>query len=168
MSLKASLLFAMQGLSVCWADRHDPRKAAQLETIAEAITVATERARWRGDRRVLAALLLTIAYHESRLCLDVHAGKPGMNRAITLWQIERGSRLTGYRAGLSLEDTISAAVAAATLLARSFQCGSAPISMFRAYAGDRTCKSEAPTFAARARTFAWIRQRMARVQEAAS
>lgn len=167
MSLKASLLFAMQGLAVCYADRQDPRKQAQLETIAEAITVATERTRWRGDRVSLAALLLTIAYHESKLCLDVHAGKRGMNGALTLWQLERGSRLTGYRAGLSLEDTISAAVAAATLLARSFQCGSAVDGMLRAYAGAK-CGVEFPTLRARVRTFHYLRSRMARVEAAAS
>ena len=165
MSLKASLLFAMQGLAVCHADRADARKPEQLDTIAEAIVVASERVRWRGDRRVLAALLLTIAYHESKLCLDVHDGKRGMNGALTLWQIERGSRLTGYRAGLSLEDTISAAFAAATLLARSFQCGSSPAAMFRAYAGAR-CDAEFPTLRARTRTFYWLRQRMARVEAA--
>lgn len=165
--LKAAVLYAITGLTPCWADRGDIRKPAQLETIAEAITVATERARWRGDRMVLAALLITIAWHESKFCLAIHEGKPGMAGALTIFQIERGSRLKGYRAGLDLDSTISAATAAADLLSRSHQCGESPISFFRAYT-SAACDAEFPTLHARVRTFHVVFARLVRAGKAAA
>ena len=165
--LKASILYALQGLSVCWADRHDPRKAAQLDTIAESVAVASERVKWRGDRMVLAALLIAIAYHESRLCLDVHEGRKGMAGAVTLWQLERGANLTGYHAGLSLEDTTSAATAAATHLSRSWQCGATPAGFFRAYAGAG-CETDFKSLKERVATYWFLRARLLRAERGAA
>ena len=165
--LKAAVLYAITGLAPCWADRGDIRKPAQLETIAEAITVATERARWRGNRMVLAALLVAISYHESRFCISTHEGKPGPGAAVTIFQIEPGSRLKGYRAGLDLESTISAATAAADLLSRSFQCGPEAVNVLRSYAGAK-CDSEFPTLRARQRTYFVVFARLVRAEREAA
>jgi len=116
-------------LPVCVADRGEPElKRAQLETVAMAIEAVTPKPSER-------AALITIAWFESRLCRDVHAGSKRGGSGEGLWQIEPGSRLRRPYAGLDQEATEHAAGEALGLWRRSWCPGQGSAARFRVYAG---------------------------------
>ena len=141
------MLTVLQLQPVCWVDRDDARKPAQLAVIAEAIAKAAPT----PER---AAYLISVGWHESRWCLRVHSGAhrgPGRG----LWQIEgRRGKLPGPFVGLSQAETDNAAAVASDVLSRSHQCGSSPAGVFTAYAG-RPCGSPWVTLTSRVRTYYW-------------
>lgn len=144
------MLAALQALPGCWADRHAPEgaKATQHAYISRAIAAKAETV----DE---AAYLVTIAYHESRICLNTHAGL-ARGRGRGLWQIECASRRLPPFEGLSYEATEHAAGEALWMIRHSWQCGNQPKDRFTAYAG-RACGVSWPTMAARVRTWYWVR-----------
>lgn len=136
----------------CWADRHvDPGvKRLQLEVVAGAIASASPTPR-------MAALLISIGYHESRWCLAVHSGQRRGGQGEGLWQLEGRHHGPGARSGLSPGETREAAQLAAAQLKRSQQCGNTPAAVLTAYAG-RPCahvKAGWPTLTARVRGYWW-------------
>lgn len=159
--LATLLLVLINSLPICWADRgasHEV-KQHQFETIATAIATVAKT----DDE---AVLLLTVAYHESRLCLRTHAGEKrfAKQKSLGLFQIEKGSRLPPPYAGLSLADTTAAASAALDLLRRSWQCGRTAGDRMTAYAG-RPC-GDWPSRRARENTFWVLSSRLARERRA--
>jgi len=146
------VLHILMSLPVCYQDRHLPTdvKAGQLQTVASAIaSEAVDKSE--------AAYLVSIAWHESRLCLATHAGRhPGRGRG--LYQIERASGApsagTGY-VGLSLPETVNATRAALHMLRHSYQCGQRPRDRFTAYAG-RPCGLVWPTMLSRERMYYYL------------
>jgi len=106
------------------AQKHD-----QAQMIATAIDEAVEQASgWPDSKRELASLMLTIAWHETRLSLRIHDGrcKPhecDRGRARGLWQLHVHRSLPKERwlrvAGVNLEATRHAAHEAAIALVRS-------------------------------------------------
>lgn len=150
------------------------RKAEQAAIVADAIATATEEvAGWPGPKRELAAILTTIAWHESRFSLDVHAGRcrprecdpdsHGRARARGLWQIWRPYKMPDHEwellAGLDPESTRFSAVVAARIVVRSRRmCRSLekrvdwPRLTFSAYHRN-ACLGESRTLPARVATF---------------
>lgn len=113
----------------CMGDKND---AERLPMIGRAIASVS------NDRRE-AAILLTIAYHESRFCERVHSGEiVGAPNGHGLFQLEPGSHRTPPFAGLSYEATEHAAGEAIALW-RLFKCPSL-YHHFGGYAG-LGCKS---------------------------
>lgn len=134
----------------CWADRNvEPSvKRDQYETIAVAIAEASPNLSRAG-------YLLTIGWHESRWCLDVHSGKERGGRGEGNWQLEGKHHGSEPRSGLSLGATRSSARLASRHVQRSFQCGSKPEQVLTAYAG-RPCwqaKLGWPTLTSRVRGY---------------
>lgn len=149
------ILSFLTSLPVCYADRHlDPRaKNAQLETIATALS---QTAKDESE----AALALSVAWHETRLCLEAHRGGKGVRgRGRGLFQIEPGSRLPRPYEGLSQEETTSASRSAISLLRRSYQCGPSVGDRLTAYAG-RPCGLTWPTLSSRVRFYYWAYSRL--------
>jgi hypothetical protein len=136
------------------ADEGELERRARLATVAHAITEASERATcinqpepctrlWPGPARELAALLLSVAWHESALARNVHAGecKPWecdahrdprtgrtRHRAASLWQLHASGLVPPAEwrelSGTDAESTRRAAWAAARVLAVSRnRCG---------------------------------------------
>lgn len=62
-------------LPVYKADVSAPAKAAQLETLGAAIASAATAEDWPLGEKSLAALLITVGYHESAFALHVHEGR---------------------------------------------------------------------------------------------
>jgi hypothetical protein len=106
--LRALLFHLLMSLppSTHTPEAHEAREA-RMHTVANAVADASEeltgeKRRWPGPARELALVLTTIAWHESGLDRDVHAGeckpfqcdpihnhsgKPVRFRAASLWQI---------------------------------------------------------------------------------
>lgn len=155
---------ALSALPPCWTDRDIPAldKQDQTDTIAASIVYARQHVKWRGSDVDFYATLASIGYHESRYCTSVHAGncppgRCGGGAAFGVWQVEPKRREDGLSlVGLDQDSTNRSALAAATVLSRSWQCGSGPRGMFTAYAG-RACGSRWPTLEERVRTFARLR-----------
>jgi hypothetical protein len=147
------ILSFLTSLPICYADRHlaSGAKEAQLQTIARAVS---QTARDAPE----AALALTVAWHESRLCTAVHSGVAG-GRGRGLWQIEPGSHLPKPYEGLSEEATLSASRSAISLLRRSYQCGPGVADRLTAYAG-RPCGKSWPTLSDRVRFYWWALSRI--------
>jgi hypothetical protein len=131
-SLTTYLLLAISSLPTFKEDVGEfflPKKRAQAEIIAQAIAEVSETTRgWPGSKRELASLLLTVAWHETRLSLRIHDGlcKPyecDRGRARGLWQLHAHASLPKERwlavAGLDLESTRNGAAEAAKALVRS-------------------------------------------------
>jgi hypothetical protein len=131
-NLTAYLLAAIASLPTFHEDIGDElavQKRAQAETIATAITQAVEKTpNWPGSKRELATLLLTVAWHETRLSLRIHDGhcKPyecDHGRARGLWQLHAHASLPRERwltvSGLDLPSTVNGASEAALALTRS-------------------------------------------------
>lgn len=172
MSLTTYLLLAISSLPTFHEDVGESfvsKKRTQAEVIAQAISEVSETTRgWPGTKRELASLLLTVAWHETRLSLRIHDGlcKPyecDRGRARGLWQLQVHRSLPKERwlelAGLDLDSTRSAAEEAAKALVRSRRwCASrtrnadwvAPT--LSAYAGIG-CGGRLKDAAARVRTF---------------
>lgn len=148
-----ALLTVLTSLPVCWADRGVPanEKASQLEVIAAALLARTQ------DPSELA-YLTSIAYHESRLCIAVHAGRV-RGRGRGLFQIEPGSRRVPPFTGLSFEATEHAAGEALWMVRHSHQCGSTPADRFTAYAG-RECEKYWPSLRSRVALWYSVRARL--------
>lgn len=146
--------FALASLPVCAQDLDDPRKPGQLATIAESVAKVSN-----SDDE--AAKLLTLINHESAGCIGVHSGEH-RGRGRGLFQVEgKAHRYPGPLVGLSQAATDNAARVAVTILRKSYQCGPTVRAVFTSYAG-RTCGSDWPTLASRARTYHWMRLRMAK------
>lgn len=139
-------------LPVCYADRDlvPEVKRAQLETVARAVATVAKNASE-------AALLVSVAWHESRLCLEAHRG--GNGPAYGLWQIEPASNLPRPYAGLSYPETESAARSALYHLRHSYQCGPSVGDRITAYAG-RPCGQVWPTLESRVRMYYWVRSKL--------
>jgi hypothetical protein len=147
-----------------------PEKEVRMHVIATAITHAVDRATcyehdytcdsiWGNGRVKLAAMLVTKAYHETRLDRDVHEGRCsryrcGMHRdprtgewspqSITLWQLERPPTMTVERfralAGAGLPETYAAAWQATVRLAAGwYVCKSREAGAFSHYATGNHC-----------------------------
>lgn len=161
----AAVSAALSQLPQCWADRDLPAadKEDQRDTVAVSIVYARSKVKWRGADVDFYAYMGSIAYHETRLCTDVHAGncppgRCGGGRAFGPWQVEPKVRADGLAlVGLDQDSTNRSALAAATVLSRSWQCGSGPRAMFTAYAG-RPCGKAWPTIEERVRTFRRLRE----------
>lgn len=145
------------------------RKQEQAQMIATAIDQAVdESSGWPDSKRELASLMLTIAWHETRLSLRIHDGrcKPlecDRGRARGLWQLQAQRSLPRERwllvAGLNPEATDGAAREAARFVVRSRRMcavatrGRAWIGpTLTAYAG-RGCGGRLPDLQARIRTY---------------
>lgn len=161
-----AVLTALQALPVAKADRLRPEaKARQLEILAVAIAGAVEGTpQWRGDPVDLASLLIAIAYQESRFALDVHAGTDRPHaKSAGLFQIEWLPNHLARRqvVGLSLDETTTAASAAAAILAHSWQCGPSRADILTAYAA-RKCGAPWPTLGQRVATANFVRMTIMR------
>jgi hypothetical protein len=145
------------------------RKQAQAQVIAQAISDVAESAEgWRGTKRELATLLLTVAWHETHFSLRIHEGncKPyecDHGRARSLWQLHVHASLPKETwlslAGVDIESTRRAAREAAKALTRSRNMCSGRAQglelvgqTLSAYAG-RGCARLLPDTAARVRTY---------------
>ncbi|MFZ5890898.1 MAG: hypothetical protein ACOY0T_07600 [Myxococcota bacterium] len=145
------------------------KKQAQAQVIAQAISDVAESAEgWNGSKRELATLLLTVAWHETRFSLRIHAGncKPyecDRGRARSLWQLHAHASLPKETwvglAGLDVDSTRRAAREAAKALTRSRNMCSGRASgvelvaqTLSAYAG-RGCARLLPDIDARVRTY---------------
>ncbi len=105
---------------------------------------------WQGDRKVLAHLLLTQAFFETRLALHVHEGncrshlgECDSGKATSLWQLQAGGHLSKEDweklAGTDLKATTLAAIEATRALGRGLNyCGSVQGAV-SLYATGRTC-----------------------------
>jgi hypothetical protein len=153
----AAILAALVMLPVCWDDRREEARSERLQDVATAIDVAAS-----GDDG-LAALLVTVGYHESRFCRSAHAGGR-RGRGEGIWQIEAGSRRQRPFSGLGLAATTHAAGEAAWLLRHSWQCGSGPAARLTAYAG-RTCGEDWPTLRERVATYWWALTRLRKAEK---
>lgn len=152
------LLGVLNGFPVCWKDRADPRKPEQLATVAAAITTVANASKNPIDK---AGKLLTIFYHESRGCLDVHSGAH-RGRGRGPFQLEgQSKRHEGPFVGLDYESTLNAAQVAGDILDHSFQCGSSPRDVFTAY-GARPCGSTWKTLNERVATYRWATWRLSK------
>lgn len=173
MSLTTYLLTAIASLPTYHEDVGDhlvEQKRAQAQMIATAIDEAVEQVqdRWPDSKRELAALMLAVAWHETRLSLRIHDGrcKPlecDRGRARGLWQLHVHRSLPRERwltvAGLTEAATKSAAREAAIALVRSRRmCAVATRgrdwvgATLTAYAG-RGCGGRLPDLQARIRTY---------------
>lgn len=132
MTLTSYLLAAIAALPVFHEDVGADlvaTKQDQAEMIAGAIAHSVEGAQgWPGTERELAALMLTVAWHETRLSLRIHDGRCrplecDRGRARGLWQLHVHRSLPKERwlrvAGLNRESTDNAAHEAAIALIRS-------------------------------------------------
>lgn len=164
---------ALSQLAPCWADRDLPAidKQDQLDTVAVSIVYARSKVKWRGDTLDFYAMMATIGDRESRYCTDIHAGncppgRCGGGAAFGVFQVEPKRPDDGWAlVGLDQDSTNRSALAAATVLSRSWHCGPGPRGWFTAYAG-RPCGKPWPTLDERVRVF-WrmrelIRKGMAR------
>jgi hypothetical protein len=130
----AWILTILLGWPVFHEDRGVPEaKRAQLETVAQAVGDAADAQRgWPGSSRELAALMLTVAWHETHFSLRIGAGqcKPhecDQGRAHGYWQqhVRSTSSQAAWEqlAGLDAESTGIAAREAARALTRArLQC----------------------------------------------
>ena len=132
MSLTTYLLTAIASLPIFHEDvgeKFATQKHDQAQMIASAIEKAVEQStEWPDSPRELAALMLTVAWHETRLSLRIHDGlcKPhecDNGRARGLWQLHVHRSLPRERwlqvAGFPPENTTRAAQEAAIALVRS-------------------------------------------------
>jgi hypothetical protein len=121
-SLTTYLLAAISALPTFHEDVGEQfvaQKQAQAELIANAISDAAESVQgWPGSKRELAMLLLTVAWHETRLSLRIHEGRCrpyecDHGRARGLWQLHAHASLPHERwltvAGLDAQSTLNAA-----------------------------------------------------------
>ena len=170
MSFTTYILTAISSLPMFHEDVGDQfaaQKQQQAEIIASAISRAAENTRgWPGSKRELATLLLTVAWHETRLSLRIHGGqcKPfecDHGRARGLWQLHTHASLSRERwltvAGLDAESTFNGAAEAALALTRSrHMCRKRGVdwvaATISAYAG-RGCGGGLPDLDARVRTY---------------
>lgn len=130
MTLLPYILSALLALPISKHDlKVDPTvKRAQIETIANAIDVASRHPKWPGTRLELAAMLIIVARFESALALRIHAGKCephecDKGRARGLWQ-QQASSTSSREAwqrlgGLDEQSTTFAAREAARALVRA-------------------------------------------------
>lgn len=139
------------------------QKRAQLITVANAIGAAS-----KGDKD-LAAMLVTVAYHESAISLRIHAGqcKPSEcdhGLAASIWQLHSSKRIPLEEwttlAGLDPGATkLAAKRAAQMLIGARFSCGRDPARMMTSYAGLR-CDAPWPGLAPRLATYAKVRGKL--------
>lgn len=175
MSLTAYLLSAIAALPTFHEDvspELSQQKEAQAQMIATAVTQAVDEASgWPSSKQELAALMVTIAWHETKFSLRIHDGrcKPlecDKGRARGLWQLQAHRSLPKERwllvAGLNPDATRVAAREAATALVRSRRmCGVATRggdwvgATIAAYAG-RGCGGRLPDLRARTRTYRYL------------
>jgi len=125
------VLAALASLPVFVEDRGAERAAAkviQFHHVALAIDDASRAKGWPGSDRELAALMLTVAWHETKLSLRIHAGtcrrwECDRGRARGLWQMhaEATSSTIAWHAltGIDPASTRLAAAEAARALVRS-------------------------------------------------
>jgi hypothetical protein len=114
-------------------DREDPRKRDQLVMVAEAVDYASRVEGWQGRQSELAALLITVGWHESSFALHIHAGKCkpwecDRGRARGPWQVHKNRLNTdSWDSLLGLEPAstrLAAIVAAQALVRARAQCRS--------------------------------------------
>lgn len=154
----AVVLAVLLKLPVCWADRGDHRKPAQLETVAQAITEVANASRNPLDK---AAKLIGIFRWEGVGCLKVHSGE-AKGRGRGLYQLEgQAGRYQGPFTGLDYESTLNATRVAGDILDHSYQCGSTPRDVFTAY-GARPCGSSWKTLDDRVATYRWATWRLSK------
>lgn len=142
---------------------HAQEKRAQLITVANAIGAAA-----KGDKD-LAAMLVTVAYHESAMSLRIHAGqcKPSEcdhGLAASIFQLHSSKRIPldewATLASLDPEATkLAAKRAAQMLIGARYICGRDPARIMTSFAGLR-CDAPWAGLAPRLQTFAKIRGRL--------
>lgn len=173
MNLTTYVLAAIASLPTFHEDlgpAYSSLKQEQARVIAQAIAEVAESAEaWPGSKRELAALLLTVAWHETRFSLRIHEGKCrpyecDHGKARGLWQLHVHALLPReewlHVAGLDSDSTLRAAREAAKALSRSrFMCADSSARgtevvarTLAAYAG-RGCAGQLPDIEARVRTF---------------
>lgn len=118
MKITGIILSMLLSLPPAYVDRDEPDHDTRMQTIAEAIAHASDRATcshayddsrcqpiWTGDETELAALLVTKGWWESRFAKNVHEGRCGpqecdatrlrngtiVHRARSPWQVQRTS-----------------------------------------------------------------------------
>jgi hypothetical protein len=155
------------------ASTHTPEapeaRQERMEVVARAVADASEelaRKRWPGPAQEVALVLTTIAWHESGLDLDVHAGrckdhqcdpyrKNGvvLHRAASLWQLHTNKivppKVWATIAGTDEESTRRAAFFAGSLAsgargmcAKKHRGGDWLAMTFAAYGTGYTCHTE--------------------------
>lgn len=123
--LAVAVFLAILSLGPC---KREPLDAPRLALISQAIATVSANT----DE---AAALVTIGWHESNFCRDVHDGtRRGYPSGQGLWQIEAGSHRVPPFYGLSYEATEHAAGQALWLWRASAICGDAR-KRFGLYAG---------------------------------
>lgn len=144
-------------------------KAEQAAMVTSAVVHAVENVKgWQGSKHELAAILLTIAWHESTLSLRIHRGqcRPmecDRGRARSPWQLQRQRGMTDEEwellQGFDDERTRFAAVTAARhvvrsrALCRSLERHADWVALtLAAYAGRR-CTGHLPDMPRRLKTF---------------
>lgn len=172
MSLTTYLLTAIASLPTFHEDvgeHYAEQKREQAQMIATAIDQAVQQnGDWPDGRRELATLMLTVAWHETRLSLRIHDGrcKPlecDRGKARGLWQLQAHRSLPKERwlrvAGFNPEATRTAAREAAIALVRSRRMCSVATrgrdwvgATLTAYAGVG-CGGRLPDLNARIRTY---------------
>lgn len=173
---EVAILSVLSSLPVFHEDVGSSDKSSQLEEVASAVYQTSIRVRWGGDRRELAALLLTIAWHETRLSLRIHAGdcKPlecDRGRSLSLFQLQARSLSNPvFWPALRVrtpESTLFSALEAGRALSRSrnlcrslYRSGDdwVPYTL-GAYAG-RGCSRSLPDMDARVSTYRRVRIRL--------
>ena len=171
-SLAAYILAAIQVLPTFHEDVGEvfaEEKRVQTSLIADAVSdVASNAQGWPGSSRELAALMLTVAWHETRFSLRIHEGRCrpyecDEGRARGLWQLHSHRSLPRERwlalAGVDATATHSSAEEAARALIRSRRMCLSKIRgpdwvapTLAAFAG-RGCGGRLPDAAARVKTF---------------
>ncbi len=145
-----AVVAALATQPICYLDRNDERKPAQMAAIAGSVAIVS-------DTPDEAAFLLTIGYFESRWCLVVHSGEhKGKGRG--LWQLEgRSKQYPGPFVGLDSYSTLNSAWVALDIVRHSWQCGPSVANRFSAY-GGRPCDLVTwKTLPGRVRAFHYLR-----------
>ncbi len=168
-----AILVVLLGLRPCELDRETPEdRRARLEVVSQSVEYAAARATcsgafaewvecqpiWRRSRSELTALLVTVAYEESKLALHVHAGRCRdhecdaissggsiVHRARSLWQVHYSPAFREEWEnipGTTLWQTSDAAWAATRVLAMGERrCGTV-LGSLAGYLGLPNCRGE--------------------------
>lgn len=162
--LQQSLLAALLSLRPFHADvETESERLSRLTTISTAIAWAASQATcdgatadsnctpiYAGNTRELAFLLVSQAYHETRLAKHVHEGRCrtqigecDSGRAIGLWQLQAGAHLPKAEwqtlAGSDLDATRRSALEAARALGRGLNYCHSTRGAISLYATGRRC-----------------------------
>lgn len=136
-------------LPICVGDAGEWLRTERIERFGAAVEASAP------DDLEAQAALITIAWHESRLCRDVMRGARRGGSAVGPFQIEPASHRQPPFAGLDVEPLAHAAGEAAWLWRHSWRCGPSWAARMTAYAGA-PCGSWRQEASRRARFMGWV------------